>query len=139
MILAIDQGTTGTTVLVLDRQARIRGRAYAELPQHYPRPGWVEHNPDEILRVTDGVIRKALTDAGIPGRRIAAVGITNQRETTVLWDRRTGWPIANAIVWQCRRTADACGRLKRRGKEPLVRRRTGLVLDAYFSGTKIRW
>ena len=139
MILSIDQGTTGTTVLIVDRRGRVVSQASAELPQHYPHPGWVEHDPDEILRVTCRVIRKALAEAGVPARSIAAVGITNQRETTVLWDRRTGRPIANAIVWQCRRTADACGRLKRQGKEPLVRRRTGLVLDAYFSGTKIRW
>jgi glycerol kinase len=139
MILSIDQGTTGTTVLVLDRQARIRGRAYAELPQHYPRPGWVEHDPEEILRVTGRVIRQALAHAGVLARRVAAVGITNQRETTVLWDRRTSRPIANAVVWQCRRTAERCRQLRRRGVEPLVRRRTGLVLDAYFSGTKVQW
>ena len=136
MILAIDQGTTGTTVLLLDRRGRIVSCAYAELPQHYPRPGWVEHDPRDILRVTDGVIRKA---AGRLARRIAAIGITNQRETTIVWDRRTGRPIHNAIVWQCRRTAAMCDQMKRRGLEPLIRRRTGLVLDAYFSGTKIRW
>jgi len=139
VILAIDQGTTGTTVLVMDRRARVRACAYAELPQHYPRPGWVEHNPQEILRVTWSVIRRALRAGQISGRRVQAVGITNQRETTVVWDRRTSRPIANAIVWQCRRTAELCERLKRRGEEPAVRRTTGLVLDAYFSGTKVRW
>jgi glycerol kinase len=137
MILAIDQGTTGTTVLVLDRRGRVVSQAYAELPQHYPRPGWVEHRPDEILRVTSGVIRKALGRRF--ARRLEAVGITNQRETTILWDRRTGRAIANAIVWQCRRTAPLCEQLKRRGHEPEFRRKTGLVVDAYFSGTKIRW
>ncbi len=139
VILAIDQGTTGTTVLVVDRRARVVASAYAELPQHYPRPGWVEHRPQEILRVTWSVIRRALAAGGVSGRRVQAVGITNQRETTIVWDRRTGRPIANAIVWQCRRTAELCERLKRRGDEPALRRKTGLVLDAYFSGTKIRW
>ena len=137
MILAIDQGTTGTTVLVLDRRGRLISQAYAELPQHYPRPGWVEHRPDEILRVTSGVIRKAL--GGRLAKYLEAVGITNQRETTILWDRRTGRAIANAIVWQCRRTAPLCERLKRLGHEPEFRHKTGLVVDAYFSGTKIRW
>ncbi len=139
MILSIDQGTTGTTVLILDRRGRVAGQAYAELPQHYPHPGWVEHRPDEILQVTYRVIKKALIDARIAGKRLSAIGITNQRETTLLWDRKTGKPVANAIVWQCRRTADACNRLKARGHEAVVRKKTGLVLDAYFSGTKISW
>ena len=139
MILSIDQGTTGTTVLVVDRRGRVVSRAYAELPQHYPQAGWVEHHPREMLDVTDGVIKRALTGGRIAPRRIAAIGITNQRETTMVWDRRTGRPIANAIVWQCRRTAPQCETLKRRGAAPVVRRKTGLVLDAYFSGTKIRW
>jgi glycerol kinase len=139
MILSIDQGTTGTTVLVLDRRARIVSQAYAELPQHYPKPGWVEHDPQEILRVTFGVIRQALAAGRIPAGKIAAIGITNQRETTIIWDRRTGKPVANAIVWQCRRTAPLCEQLKRQGREAVFRQRTGLVLDAYFSGTKIRW
>jgi glycerol kinase len=139
MILSIDQGTTGTTVLVVDRRGRVAGRAYAELPQHYPHPGWVEHRPDEILDRTYAVIRRALADARVPARRVEAIGITNQRETAILWDRRSGRAIANAIVWQCRRTAPQCDRLRARGKEPFVRRRTGLVLDAYFSGTKVQW
>jgi glycerol kinase len=139
MILAIDQGTTGTTVLIVDRRGRVVAQAYGELPQHYPRPGWVEHDPDEILQVTFAVIRRALANGRIPPGRIAAIGITNQRETTILWDRRTGGPIARAIVWQCRRTAPLCERLKRQGHEPEFRRKTGLVLDAYFSGTKIQW
>lgn len=139
MILSIDQGTTGTTVLVMDRRARVVSRAYAELPQHYPHPGWVEHRPGEILATTNAVIKRALARGGISPRRIAAIGITNQRETTIVWDRRTGRPIANAIVWQCRRTAPMCEALKRRGHSLRIRRATGLVLDAYFSGTKIRW
>ncbi len=139
VILAIDQGTTGTTVLAVDRRARVVAQAYAELPQHYPHPGWVEHRPSEILQTTQRVIRRALGTGCLSPRHIEAIGITNQRETTVLWDRRTGRPVANAIVWQCRRTALMCARLKRQGHEPAVRRRTGLVLDAYFSGTKIRW
>ena len=134
MILAIDQGTTGTSVLVFNRRGRVVGRAYEELPQHYPHPGWVEHDPDQILRITWRVIGRALR-AG----RVEAIGLTNQRETTILWDRRTGRPVAPAIVWQCRRSASLCDALKRRGLEPMVRRTTGLVLDAYFSGTKIRW
>ena len=139
MIVSIDQGTTGTTVLVVDRRARIVGQAYAELPQHYPHPGWVEHSPDEILRVTWRVIAQALKHARVSGKRIEAIGITNQRETTILWDRRTGRPVANAIVWQCRRTAPLCDRLKQQGHAQMFARKTGLVLDAYFSGTKIQW
>ena len=139
MILAIDQGTTGTTVLLVNRKGRVVSRAYAELPQHYPRPGWVEHRPEEILQVSWSVIKKALAAGRVRAGRIAAIGITNQRETTLLWDRRTGRPVANAIVWQCRRTAPMCDRLKAQGHTATFRRKTGLVLDAYFSGTKIRW
>jgi glycerol kinase len=139
MILAIDQGTTGTTVLLVDRRGRVVGRGYEELPQHYPKPGWVEHNPHAILAITLRVIKRALDAAHLPARRVSAIGITNQRETTILWDRRTGKAVAPAIVWQCRRTAPMCEALKRRREEPFIRRATGLVLDAYFSGTKIRW
>jgi len=139
IILAIDQGTTGTTVLAVDRRARVVAQAYAELPQHYPHPGWVEHRPGDILQTTQRVIRRALNAGRLSPRHIEAIGITNQRETTIVWDRRTGRPIANAIVWQCRRTAPMCARLKARGHEPAVRRKTGLIIDAYFSGTKIRW
>ena len=139
MILSIDQGTTGTTVLLVDRRARVMSRAYAELPQHYPRPGWVEHRPDQILHVTLSVIKQALAHGRVSPNTIQAIGITNQRETTIVWDRRTGRPVANAIVWQCRRTAPLCDQLKRRGYASEFRRKTGLVLDAYFSGTKIRW
>src|SRR5215470_3803374 len=138
-VVAIDQGTTGTTVLVFDRQGRIIGRAYSEFTQHYPKPGWVEHDPEEIWSVTVRVLRQACRRARIRARDVAALGITNQRETTVLWDRRTGRPVHRAIVWQDRRTADYCGELRARGLEDTVRRKTGLVLDPYFSGTKLRW
>ncbi len=139
MILAIDQGTTGTSVFIFNRRGRVMGRGYEELPQHYPKPGWVEHDPQDILAITLRVIRRALDDARLRPAQLCAIGITNQRETTILWDRRTGKPVARAIVWQCRRTAPMCEALKRRGLEPLIRRTTGLVLDAYFSGTKVRW
>jgi glycerol kinase len=138
-VLAIDQGTTGTTVLIFDRDVNIRGRAYAEITQHYPRPGWVEHDPVEIWQVTMKVVADALADGGVKTNELRAIGITNQRETTVLWDRATGLPVANAIVWQDRRTADLCEEFKTRGLEDEVRARTGLILDAYFSGTKVKW
>jgi len=138
-VAAIDQGTTGTTVLVFDRRGRVAGRAYSEFSQHYPKPGWVEHDADEIWRVTLAVLRQAVRRAGARGKDVVALGITNQRETTVLWDRRTGRPVSRAIVWQDRRTAPLCEALRKRGKEGLVRRRTGLVLDPYFSATKVAW
>ncbi len=138
-VVAIDQGTTGSTVLVLDRRGRVAGRAYREFTQHFPRPGWVEHDPEEIWRVTLGVLRAACHRAGARGRDVAAIGITNQRETTVVWDRRTGRPIHRAIVWQDRRTAEHCEALRTAGAEDLVRRKAGLVLDAYFSATKLHW
>ncbi len=138
-LLAIDQGTTGTTVLLLDHDGRSVGRAYSEFKQIYPQPGWVEHDPEEIWEVTCKVIEKALREAGISPSQIAAIGITNQRETTVLWDRASGKPVHNAIVWQCRRTAPICQDLRGQGRENWFRERTGLVLDAYFSGTKLLW
>ncbi|MFN8626428.1 MAG: glycerol kinase GlpK [Candidatus Binatia bacterium] len=138
-VLAIDQGTTGSTVLVFDHLGRVRGRGYAEFRQYYPRPGWVEHDAEEIWRVTKRVIGSALRAAGLRPADIAAIGITNQRETTLLWDRRSGTPLHRAIVWQDRRTAPACEALKAAGVEPFVRARTGLVLDPYFSGTKAQW
>ncbi len=138
-VMAIDQGTTGSTVLVFDRRGRIVGRAYSEFAQHYPKPGWVEHDPEEIWRVTLRVARQALRRAGVDGKALAALGITNQRETTVVWDRRTGAPVGRAIVWQDRRTADRCADLKAAGYEAVVRTKTGLVLDPYFSGTKVAW
>ncbi|HEX8354756.1 MAG TPA: glycerol kinase GlpK, partial [Pyrinomonadaceae bacterium] len=138
-VLAVDQGTTGTTVLVFDREVNIKGRAYSEIKQHYPRPGWVEHDPAEIWKVTMKVVADALADAGVEARELRGVGITNQRETAVLWDRATGEPVANAIVWQDRRTAGLCDELKARGLEEDARARTGLIFDAYFSGTKVKW
>ena len=138
-VLAIDQGTTGSTVLVIDKDGAVAGRGYSEFTQHYPQPGWVEHDAAEIWTVTSKVIGAALGDAGIKATEVAAIGITNQRETTVVWDRKTGEPIHNAIVWQCRRTADFCDELKERGLADSVRDKTGLVIDAYFSGTKVKW
>ena len=138
-VVAVDQGTTGSTVLVFDRQGRVVGRAYSEFRQHYPRPGWVEHDPEEIWRVTLRVLRQACRRARVRARDVAALGITNQRETTVLWDRRTGKPVHRAIVWQDRRTAPMCDEMRSRGLEDVFRRKTGLVLDPYFSGTKLRW
>ncbi|HEY3682501.1 MAG TPA: glycerol kinase GlpK [Streptosporangiaceae bacterium] len=138
-VLAIDQGTTGTTVLVVGDDGRVAGSAHTEFPQHYPRPGWVEHDPADIWRSVVDVAYGALADAGVTASELAGVGITNQRETTVMWDRATGEPVHNAIVWQDRRTAGMCRRLAAEGAEPLFRQRTGLLLDAYFSGTKISW
>ncbi len=138
-VLSIDQGTTGTTVLVFDADAAVKGRAYSEFTQHYPRPGWVEHDASEILTVTIEVIAHALKEMGIHASELAAIGITNQRETVVLWDRETGKPVANAIVWQDRRTAALCDELKSLGLENTIRDKTGLVIDPYFSATKIKW
>jgi glycerol kinase len=139
VILAIDQGTTGTTCLVFDAQAELIGRAYREFAQYFPRPGWVEHDAGEIWEVTQAVAGEALSDAGIAHGELEAVGITNQRETVCVWDADSGEPLHRAIVWQDRRTAARCDELKRDGHEQLVRERTGLVLDPYFSGTKIEW
>ena len=138
-VLSIDQGTTGSTVLIFDHGGSIRGRAYSEFTQHFPRPGWVEHDADEIWRVTLSVIGDALEKSQISATDINAIGITNQRETTVLWDRKTGEPVHHAIVWQDRRTAAYCDELKSRDLEEMVRKKTGLVIDAYFSGTKVKW
>jgi glycerol kinase len=137
-ILAIDQGTTGSRAIVFDRRGRVVASAYEEFPQYFPKPGWVEHDPEEIWRSVHRTVQKAL--ASVPGRSIAAVGITNQRETTVIWDRRTGRPVAKAIVWQCRRTAGRCRELAARpGLSRLIRKKTGLPIDAYFSATKAEW
>lgn len=138
-VLAIDQGTTGTTVLVFDHDGHIRGRGYGEITQHYPRPGWVEHDPMEIWTKSLSVVGHALADAGARAARIDAIGITNQRETTILWDRATGEPVHPAIVWQDRRTATDCEALARQGLEETVRATTGLVIDPYFSAGKIKW
>jgi glycerol kinase len=139
VILAIDQGTTGTTCIVFDDEGRPRGRAYSEFEQHFPRPGWVEHDAAEIWEVARAVAADALSDGGLSGADLAGIGITNQRETVVAWDRDTGEPLHRALVWQDRRTAARCDELKAEGREPLFRERTGLVLDPYFSGTKIEW
>jgi glycerol kinase len=139
VILAIDQGTTGTTCLVFDHEAEPIGRSYREFEQHFPRPGWVEHDAGEIWQVTQAVAGEALEDAGVEPGELQAVGITNQRETVCVWDPDTGEPLHRAIVWQDRRTAARCDELREAGREPLVRERTGLVLDPYFSGTKIEW
>jgi glycerol kinase len=138
-LLAIDQGTTGSTAIVVTLEGATLGKKTVEFPQIFPKAGWVEHDPEEIWNSVDAAVRGALAAAGIEGDRIAAIGITNQRETTVVWERATGKPIFNAIVWQCRRTADTCEGLKARGVEPRVREKTGLVVDAYFSGTKVAW
>ncbi|WP_340267790.1 glycerol kinase GlpK [Sphingobium mellinum] len=138
-ILAIDQGTTSTRSLLFDHEARRVATAQKEFPQHYPQAGWVEHDAEDIWRDTLATGRDAIEKAGVAAGDIAAIGITNQRETTLVWDRRTGEPIHRAIVWQDRRTAAYCADLKRQGVEEEVRRRTGLLLDPYFSATKLRW
>lgn len=139
LVMSIDAGTTGVTALIIDGSTRVVGRAYSEFSQHYPKPGWVEHDAEEIWEVTQRVSAEALGDSGVTAGDIAGIGITNQRETTVLWDRALGKPVAPAIVWQCRRSAPICLRLRSEGLEPELRDRTGLVLDPYFSATKIVW
>src|SRR2546430_4913328 len=138
-ILALDQGTTSSRAIIFDQSGSIKAMAQKEFPQIFPRPGWVEHNANDIWSTQAGVAAQALAQAGLGTGDIAAIGITNQRETTVVWDRKTGKPICNAIVWQDRRTAAMCDRLKARGLGKLIRKKTGLVLDAYFSGTKLQW
>ncbi len=138
-VLAFDQGTTSSRAIVFDRHGRIVASAQKELPQHFPRPGWVEHDPAELWSSQAGVAAEAVARAGLAADDLAAIGITNQRETTVVWERRTGRPVHNAIVWQDRRTASLCEGLRESGHGPLFRRKTGLVLDSYFSGTKVRW
>ncbi len=138
LVLSIDQGTTGSRAFLFSENGRVVSQAYREFRQYYPKPGWVEHDAQEILRGVCCVIHEAVRDRRA-WKKIGAIGITNQRETFVLWDARTGSPVHRAIVWQCRRTADECGRLRSRGFESFARNRTGLVLDPYFSGTKVRW
>ena len=138
-ILAIDQGTTSSRAIVFDAALRPRAIAQEEFAQHYPRPGWVEHDPSDLWSTVAGTARAAIEKAGIAAADIAAIGITNQRETVVIWDRNTGQPIHNALVWQDRRTADLCAGLKEAGHEKMVTERTGLLLDPYFSASKIRW
>ncbi len=138
-VLAIDQGTTGSTALVFSHEGTILGRAYAEIANRFPRPGWVEQDAEEIWDTSRRVMVQAVRAAGLAPSELRAIGITNQRETTVLWDRRSGQPVHPAVVWQSRQNAPVCDRLRAEGHEPEVRRKTGLLLDAYFSGTKIRW
>ncbi|MBV8409650.1 MAG: glycerol kinase, partial [Alphaproteobacteria bacterium] len=138
-VLAIDQGTTSTRAIVFDVDGRPVASVQKELPQIFPRPGWVEHDPEEIWRATVETCRAALASARLEAAALAGIGITNQRETAVVWDRASGKPIHNAIVWQDRRTADRCEALRRAGHEAEVSARTGLVLDPYFSGTKLGW
>ncbi|SHI10410.1 glycerol kinase GlpK [Sporanaerobacter acetigenes] len=138
-IMALDQGTTSSRTILFNKNAEIVQVAQKEFKQIYPKPGWVEHDPMEIWGSQMGVAREVLETAGVRPQEVAAIGITNQRETTVVWDKNTGKPIYNAIVWQCRRTAPICDELKKRGLEEYIKDNTGLVIDAYFSGTKIKW
>ena len=138
-ILALDQGTTSSRAILFDHDGRIAAVGQREFKQIFPKPGWVEHDPNEIWATQVAVATEALGRANLRPRDVAAIGITNQRETTVVWDRETGKPVYNAIVWQDRRTAAFCDQLKRDGHEPLIRERTGLVVDAYFSGSKVAW
>ena len=138
-LLAIDQGTTSTRAIVFDKAMRPVATAQEEFPQHYPNPGWVEHDPEDLWRTVVATMRAALAKAGVSAGQIAGIGITNQRETTVVWDRATGKPVHNAIVWQDRRTAPLCEALKAAGHEATITSRTGLLLDPYFSATKVKW
>src|SRR5829696_4342687 len=138
-VLALDSGTTSARAIVFDQGGAVRAVAQREFTQHYPKPGWVEHDAKEIWSAQIGVAVEAISRAGLRADDVAAVGITNQRETAVVWDRQTGDPVCNAIVWQDRRTAPFCDQLRARGHEPLIRDRTGLVIDAYFSGSKVAW
>lgn len=138
-VLALDQGTTSSRSVIFDRAGRVVAMAQEEFPQIYPQPGWVEHDPEDIWRTQLGTAQAALRQAGVPPNAVAAIGITNQRETTLVWDRRTGAPIHNAIVWQCRRTASMCDKLRAEGFDRVLTDKTGLVTDPYFSGTKLAW
>ena len=138
-ILALDQGTTSSRAVLIRRDGGVQALAQKEFRQIFPSPGWVEHNPQEIWSTQAAVATEVLAHSGVSTKEIAAIGITNQRETTILWDRQTGLPIANAIVWQDRRTTEFCQLLKNRGLEPALRKKTGLLLDPYFSGTKVHW
>ena len=138
-VIALDQGTTSSRAILFDREQNIIAMGQKEFPQHYPKAGYVEHDPMEIYSSQYGVMVEVLAKSNVQPEEIAAIGITNQRETTIVWDKETGRPIYNAIVWQCRRTAPLCEELKRQGLEDYIRERTGLLIDAYFSGTKIKW
>lgn len=138
-IMAFDQGTTSSRAIIFDKKGKIKGSAQKQLNQIYPHPSWVEHEPMEIWGTQSGVARQVLEKTGIRPEEVAAIGITNQRETTIMWNKKTGKPIYNGIGWQCRRTADICDDLKDMGMEDYIKENTGLVLDAYFSGSKIKW
>lgn len=138
-LIGIDAGTTGIRAFCFDKKGKVISMAYEEFKQIFPKPGWVEHNPSEIWDKTEKLIGAAIRRGKLKPKDAVAIGITNQRETTVVFDKKTGKPIYNAIVWQCRRTSEYCGELKKEGLESEFRNRTGLVLDAYFSGTKIKW
>jgi glycerol kinase len=138
-ILTIDQGTTGTTILLVDRKGKIADKGYAEITQYYPKPGWVEHDPEEIWQKTITTVESLLRKNNLTKIQIAAIGITNQRETTVVWDKKSGRPVYNAIVWQCRRTADICNQMREAGLSEIIKQKTGLVIDPYFSATKLDW
>ena len=138
-ILALDQGTTSSRAIIFDKEQNIHGVAQKEFTQIYPKEGWVEHDPMEIWESQYGVLEEVLAKTNINLEQIAAIGITNQRETTIVWDKDTGKPIYNAIVWQCRRTADICEELKNNGFDKYIKENTGLLIDAYFSGTKVKW
>ena len=138
-ILSIDQGTTGSRVLIFNHEGEIITSAYQEIKQFFPNPGWVEHDPVEYLTSIKSCTKEAIEKSGINAKEIEAIGITNQRETTILWDMETGKPLYNAIVWQCRRTSDYCNDLKSKGYEKIIREKTGLFIDAYFSASKIKW
>ncbi len=138
-ILALDQGTTSSRAIIFDRRGKVISNCQKEFTQIFPKPGWVEHNPLEIWQTQKEMAAAAMKKASIKPEEIASIGITNQRETAILWERETGKPVYNAIVWQCRRTADICKRLEEKGHGPIIRRKTGLLLDPYFSGTKVKW
>lgn len=138
-IIALDQGTTSSRAIVFDKEQNIIGISQKEFTQIYPKEGWVEHDPVEIWATQYGVLQEVIAKTNVDRDEIAAIGITNQRETTIVWEKSTGKPIYNAIVWQCRRTADICDNLKTNGWEDYIKKNTGLVVDAYFSGTKIKW
>lgn len=138
-ILAIDQGTTSTRAILFDDRMQAQGSAQQEFTQHFPQAGWVEHDPENLWSTTLDVCRKVMAEQGVTAAEIAGIGITNQRETTVVWDRHSGKPIHNAIVWQDRRTSPICEELRAAGHEDSVRQKTGLLLDPYFSGTKLKW
>ena len=138
-IMALDQGTTSSRAILFDKEGNIIATSQKEFTQIYPKPGWVEHNAMEIWGSQSGVMREVLETNSISPNEIAAIGITNQRETTIVWDKNTGKPIYNAIVWQCRRTSEICDEIEANGYKDMIKDKTGLILDAYFSGTKIKW